>query len=260
MNRIEGKHVIITGASSGIGRACAIKCALLKANLVLLARRIEKLEELKKELEMKYNVPVVVMQLDVTDRAAMKKLHQELRSSSIFPEVLINSAGVASGNDKFHEGHFEDWDRMIDTNIKGLLNISRTIIPFMVEKNKGHIINIGSIAAYQVYPRGNIYSATKFAVRALTESMNTDLLGTNIRVSCVSPGMVKTEFAGVWFNGDKKKAEKVYKGYEPLAAEDVADAISFVINAPENVNVLEIFLLPTAQRNSYCLHREWEQK
>lgn len=258
MNRLKGKNIVITGASSGIGRVCAEKCASLKANLVLIARRISRLTDLKEELEKKYGISVMTLKIDVTDREEVQNLERELRSASIHPDVLINSAGMASGNDRLYEGRFEDWDRMIDTNIKGLLNISRIIIPLMVERDRGHVINISSIAGHQVYPKGNVYSATKFAVRVLTESMNADLLGTSIRVSCISPGMVRTEFSDVWFSGDKEKVEKLYKGYTPLAAEDVADAILFVINAPEHVNVLEIFLVPTAQRNSYSLHRKDE--
>jgi len=256
MNRIEGKYIVITGASSGIGRACAEKCAAQKANLILLARRIERLRSMKEELEGKCGISVMVRQVDISDREAVQAFARELTFQSIYPDVLINNAGMASGHSKLHEGDFDAWDRMIDTNIKGLLNVSRTILPLMVEKNRGHVVNISSIAGHQIYPGGNVYSATKFFTRVLTEGMNIDLMGTKIRVSCISPGMVNTEFPDVWFNGNKEMVAKVYSGYQPLDAEDVADAIVYVINAPEHVNVFEMFMLPTAQRNSYCLYRE----
>ena len=256
MSRIKGKQVIITGASSGIGLACAEKCASAGANLVLAARRLERLEALKKDLVKSCGVSVVVRCLDVRDRAAVEKFSGELEALSIPPDILINNAGLASGLDRLQEGDFEDWDRMIDTNIKGILNVSRFLIPRMVARNSGHVVNVGSLAGHQVYPRGNVYNATKFAVRALTEGMSVDLLGTNIRVSCVSPGAVHTEFSEVRFHGDRERSENVYKGYDPLTAGDIAEAVFFIINAPEHVNILEMVVLPTAQRNVYCWHRE----
>jgi len=256
MNRIKGKNVIITGASSGIGLACAAKCASAGANLVVAARRLERLDALKGDLEKRHGVSVVVRRLDVRDRAAVERFSRELETLSIFPDILINNAGLASGLEKLQEGDFEDWDRMIDTNIKGLLHVSRFLIPMMAVRNSGHVVNVGSLAGHQVYPGGNVYNATKFAVRALTEGMSVDLLGTNVRVSCVSPGAVHTEFSEVRFHGDRERAENVYKGYAPLTAEDIAEAVFFIINAPEHVNVLEMVVLPTAQRNVYCWHRE----
>ncbi len=256
MSRIKGKQVIITGASSGIGMACAEKFASAGANLVLAARRLERLEDLKENLVKRFGISVVARRLDVRDRAAVEKFSGELEALSIPPDVLINNAGLASGMDRLQEGDFEDWDRMIDTNIKGILNVSRFLIPGMVARNSGHVVNVGSLAGHQVYPRGNVYNATKFAVRALTEGMSVDLLGTNIRVSCVSPGAVHTEFSEVRFHGDRERSEKVYKGYASLTAEDVAEAVFFIINAPEHVNILEMVVLPTAQRNVYCWHRE----
>lgn len=258
MNRIEGKNVVITGASSGIGRACAVLFASYDVNLILIARRIDQLKALKEELEAKRSVSVVERALDVRDRNAIEKFADELKSLSLRPDILINNAGLSAGLDKIHEGNFEDWDRMIDTNIKGLLNVSRCLIPMMVEHNSGHVVNIGSIAGYQVYPRGNVYNATKFAVRALTEGMNADLLGTRIRVSSVSPGAVHTEFSQVRFHGDKQRADAVYQGYTALCAEDIAEAVLFVVNAPDHVNVQEIVIMPTAQRNVYCWDRSDE--
>ncbi|MEJ2722810.1 MAG: SDR family NAD(P)-dependent oxidoreductase, partial [bacterium] len=171
---------------------------------------------------------------------------------------LVNNAGLASGLSKFYEGDFEDWDKMIDTNINGLLNVSRCVAPLMVERDRGHIINIGSIAGHIVYPGGNVYNATKFAVHALNQAMAIDLAGTRIRVSSVDPGAVETEFSIVRFHGDDEKAKSVYEGYQPLTGGDVAEAVYFVSNAPDHVNVLNLVIMPTAQRSPYVLHREEE--
>jgi serine 3-dehydrogenase len=255
MDRIKGKTAVVTGASSGIGRACAEAFADRGVNLVLAARRLEMIDELREKLSGR-GISVRIRRLDVREREDVLKFATELKSDGICPDILINNAGLSAGLDKLHEGDFDDWDRMIDTNVKGLLNVSRGLIPLMVERNAGHIVNIGSLAGHQVYPGGNVYNATKFAVRALTEGMSIDLLGTKVRVSCVSPGAVHTEFSEVRFHGDRKRAEKVYQGYEPLTAADVADAILYVVNTPEHVNILELLMLPTAQRNVYCWHKE----
>lgn len=255
MDRIKGKNVLITGASSGIGYACAEAFARRGANLILAARRLERLEEVRGKLSGR-GISILVRRLDVRDREDALKFAAELKEGRIYPDILINNAGLSAGLDKLHEGDFEDWDRMIDTNVKGLLNVSKAIIPLMVERNSGHVVNIGSMAGHQVYPGGNVYNATKFAVRALTEGMSLDLLGTKVRVSCVSPGAVHTEFSEVRFHGDRERAAKVYQGYDPLTAEDVADAILYVTGTPEHVNILELLMLPTAQRNVYCWHKE----
>lgn len=255
MDRIKGKTVLITGASSGIGLACAEAFAQRDASLVLAARRLERLEELRGKLSRR-NISVRIRRLDVRDRDDVLEFAAELKKDGICPDILVNNAGLSAGLDKLHEGDFEDWDRMIDTNVKGILNVSRAVIPMMVERNAGHVVNIGSMAGRQVYPGGNVYNATKFAVRALTEGMSVDLLGTKVRVSCVSPGAVHTEFSEVRFHGDRERAAKVYQGYEPLTAADVADAVLYVTNAPERVNVLELLILPTAQRNVYCWQKE----
>lgn len=255
LNRIDGKTVLITGASSGIGCACAEAFADFNTKLVLTARRIERLEQLREKLFEK-KISVCIRKLDVRDRADVLKFSGELKENGTVPDILVNNAGLSAGLDKLHEGGFDDWDRMIDTNIKGLLNVSRAIIPLMVERNSGHVVNIGSMAGHQVYPGGNVYNATKFAVKALTEGISIDLLGTKVRVSCVSPGAVQTEFSEVRFHGDHERAAKVYQGYEPLTAADVADAVLYVVNTPEHVNVLELLLLPTAQRNIYCWHKD----
>lgn len=256
MNRIKGKLVLITGASSGIGLACARRFAAEGADLILWARRVERLEQLAAELERSCGVSARFARLDVRDREAVNRAAEALIREGLVPDVLINNAGLAAGLDKLHEGDPDDWDRMIDTNIKGLLNVTRAILPAMVERGRGHIVNIGSVAGHLVYPKGNVYNATKFAVRALTEGMSLDLVGTPIRVSSIDPGMVETEFSLVRFHGDAEKAAEVYRGLQPLTADDVADAVAYVVNLPEHVNVLDLVMYPTAQRNVYVVHRE----
>jgi len=255
-SRIKGKWILITGASSGIGEGCARKCAALGANLLLAARRKDRLLALGGELTGACGVRILSRQLDVRDREDVFRYVEELKEEGIIPDILINNAGLAAGLGKLHEGSFEDWDRMMDTNVKGLLNVSRAVIPLMVERNRGHVVNVGSIAGHQVYPGGNVYNASKFAVRALSEGMNADLLGTDIRVSTVSPGAVRTEFSDIRFHGDREKADRVYDGYTPLSGEDVAECILFIINAPEHVNIQNLIVTPTAQRNVYCVHRK----
>ncbi len=255
-NRIQGKRILITGASAGIGKACAEKFAASGASLILAARRFDRLEDIRQELSERFRVAVDVFPLDVRDRKAVETFSDQLKNQDLIPDILINNAGLASGLDPLQLGNFEDWDRMIDTNIKGLLNVSRFIIPHLVEAGGGHVVNVGSLAGYQVYPGGNVYNATKFAVRALSEGMNIDLTGTSIRVSMVCPGAANTEFSEVRFHGDREAADKVYEGFMPLSAEDVADAIFFIINAPAHVNIQNILLTPTAQRNVYCVDRK----
>ncbi len=256
MNRIRDKLILITGASAGIGEACARRSAAEGANLVLWARRQDRLADLAGELRKDAGLEIRIAGVDVRDREAVEAQAAEMRESSLIPDVLINNAGLASGLAPLQEGDPEDWDRMIDTNVKGLLHVSRAFLPQMIELGRGHIVNIGSTAGHQVYPRGNVYNATKFAVRALTEGMNLDVAGTPIRVSSVDPGFVHTEFSLVRFGGDRQQADAIYQGFQPLLAEDVADAIHYVINAPEHVNVFNLMLLPTAQRNIYVVDRE----
>ncbi len=256
MNRITGKLILVTGASSGIGAACARRFAGEGANLVLWARRLERLERLGAELKERHGVTVRLAPVDVRDRATVNRAAAELVAAGQVPDVLVNNAGLASGLAKIHEGDPEDWDRMIDTNLKGLLNVSRAILPHMVARRRGHVVNIGSTAGHMTYPMGNVYSATKFGVRALTEGMNLDVAGTPIRVSAVDPGFVETEFSEVRFHGDRERAASVYQGFKALTADDVADAIAYVVNLPEHVNILDVILVPTAQRNVYVVDRE----
>ena len=255
MNRIKGKLILVTGASSGIGEACARRFATEGARLALWARRRARLESLARTLETQHRVVPQLAEVDVRDRAAVNRAAEALVAAGQVPDVLINNAGLASGLSKVHEGDPEDWDRMIDTNLKGLLNVTRAILPHMVARRRGHVVNIGSTAGHQTYPMGNVYNATKFGVRALTEGMNLDVAGTPIRVSEVDPGFVETEFSEVRFHGDRERAKAVYQGFQPLTADDVADTIAYVVNLPEHVNILDLVIVPTAQRNVYVVDR-----
>jgi len=255
MNRISGQLALITGASSGIGAACARQFAAQGARLVLWARRFDRLEALGTELKQSHGTRVAIAQVDVRERAAVHAQVETMLEHQGVPDILLNNAGLASGLAKLQEGDFEDWDKMIDTNIKGILNVTRPILPHMVARRTGHIVNIGSTAGHMVYPGGNVYNATKFAVRALNEGMNLDVSGTAIRVSSVDPGFVDTEFSEVRFHGDKSKAQAVYEGFTPLSADDVADTISYVVNLPPHVNIIDLVMMPTAQRNIYVVDR-----
>ena len=253
---MKGSLVLITGASAGIGAASARRFAAAGAHLVLWARREDRLIELGTELHDEHGVDVHTAAVDVRDRQAVNRSAKEVLHDVGTPDVLLNNAGLASGLSFVQDGDHDDWDRMIDTNLKGLLNVTRAILPAMVERGTGHVINIGSTAGHQVYPKGNVYNATKFGVKALTEGMNLDVAGTGIRVSSVDPGFVETEFSVVRFHGDAERAEAVYQGFSPLAADDVADVVVFVATRPAHVNVHDVVLLPTAQRNVYVLDRQ----
>ena len=248
---MEKKYALITGASSGIGKAIAYKFASENINLVLCARREEKLEEIEVELTEKFGVDVIIRKVDVRQKDEVADFFRFLNEKEIVPYYLINNAGLASGKDKIYEGKFGDWEAMIDTNLKGLLYITRLFLPAMVEANRGHVINIGSVAGHQVYPDGNVYNATKFAVKALNEAINLDLVGTDIRCCSIDPGACETEFSIVRFHGDKEKAAKIYEGYEPLHPEDIADAAWYVCSAPQHVNISNMVIYPTAQRSVY---------
>jgi serine 3-dehydrogenase len=253
---LKGRRVLITGASAGFGAACARGFAAQGAHLELWARRLDRLQSLRREITDRHGVEVEIRDIDVRERARVKEAVAGLYGAGRHVDVLVNNAGLAAGLDPIHEGDYDDWDAMIDTNLKGLLNVSREVLPHMVARNEGHVINIGSVAGYVSYPRGNVYSATKFAVRGLTEGMNIDMYGTNVRVSSVDPGAAETEFSMVRFHGDEARAKKVYDGFRPLGAEDVADAVLFVAGAPAHVNVAKLVLMPTAQRNPYLIHRD----
>ena len=250
MDKMKDKTVFITGASSGIGKACAEAFAGEKANLVLAARRDDRLKEVAGNLEKKFNIKTKIIALDVRNSDDVKKSFNELDERWSNIDVLINNAGLARGFDKIYEGNIESWEEMIDTNLKGLLYITRTVLPGMVSRKKGHIINIGSLAGHEVYPNGNVYCATKFAVNALTKAIRMDCLENEIKVSTIDPGLVETEFSIVRFSGDKQRADKVYEGLAPLTPEDIADAVLYCATRPGHVNINEVILTPVAQAST----------
>ncbi|RSK50247.1 SDR family NAD(P)-dependent oxidoreductase [Hymenobacter rigui] len=246
------KTAFVTGASSGIGRATAVALAEAGFRLVLAGRRRERLEELAQQLA---GTPTHLLTFDVRDRAAVETAVQSLPAEFQDVDVLINNAGNAHGLAPIQSGNPQDWDDMLDGNVKGLLYVSKAVLPAMTRRNVGHIINIGSIAGYEAYANGNVYCASKAAVASLTKCMRLDLLPHNIRVAEVNPGAVETEFSEVRFKGDTERAAKVYEGFEPLKAEDVADVIRFMVTRPPHVNVAEVLLLPTAQGAATTIRR-----
>lgn len=260
MRSLKNRIVFITGASSGIGKACAEAFAQRGANLILAARRIERLEIIKKELKKKYNAKVLVIKLDVRDLKSVQNAVNSLPAHWKEIDILLNNAGLARGLNKFYEANTNHWEEMIDTNIKGLIFITRMVLPMMVKRQKGHVINIGSTAGHEVYPMGNVYCATKFAVKALTQAIRIDTLDKKIKVTTVDPGMVLTEFSNVRFDWDETRAQKVYDGVKPLSPKDVAEAVIFAATRPANVNINEIILTPLCQASSvHVLRRKVEK-
>ncbi len=253
---IKDQIVFITGASSGIGAACVEAFAKQGCHLILAARRENRLVKLAETLKSQYKIKVYPLVLDVSDREKVFESIASLPQEWQEINILINNAGLAVGLEKLHEGDVDNWERMIDTNIKGLLYVNRAIIPGMVKRNMGHIIHLGSIAGHEAYPGGNVYCATKHAVTAINRCLKMDLLGSKIRVSSVDPGMVETEFSQIRFKGDSKKAETVYKGLTPLTGEDIADAVIYCATRPEHVNIREMVIFPTDQASSTLTHRE----
>ncbi len=247
------KIALITGATSGIGKATAVILAKNKYKLVLCGRRQERLDELKQELS--EFTSIHTLQFDVRDKEAVFEQIGSLPDTFSPIDILINNAGNAHGLDPIQTGSLDDWDAMIDGNIKGLLYISKAIIPQMIARKSGHIINIGSTAGKEVYPNGNVYCATKHAVDALNQGMRIDLNSHNIRVGAIHPGLVDTEFSTIRFKGDSEKAQNVYKGFTPLIAEDIADIIHFVVSRPYHVNIADLVVMPTAQANSGIVNR-----
>jgi len=254
-NRIQNKHILVTGASAGFGEAIARAFAAQGAHLELWARRLDRLNALEAEIEKAHGVEVNVQQVDVRDRDHVHAAAAVLAKRDRPIDVLVNNAGLASGFDPIHEGNVDDWETMIDTNLKGLLYVTREILPTMVARNAGHVINIGSVAGQWIYPKGNVYNATKFAVRALTEAMSVDMFGTNVRISSVDPGAANTEFSQVRLR-DVERANKLYEGYQPLKAEDVADAVVYVANTPPHVMITKLVITPTAQRSPTMIDRK----
>lgn len=241
------KTILITGASSGIGEGCARKFASQGARLILNSRSTDKLTALAEELKEKYDAECYVMPFDVCNResaaAALNALPQEWKSI----DVLVNNAGLAIGVDKEYEGNLDEWDVVIDTNVKALLSMTRLVVPGMIERGRGHIINIGSIAGDAAYPGGSVYCATKAAVKALSDGLRIDLVDTPLRVTNIKPGLVETNFSVVRFRGDKERADNVYRGIKPLTGDDIAEVAYFAASAPEHMQVAEILVMPTYQ-------------
>ncbi|CAB4384606.1 NAD(P)-binding protein [Rhizophagus irregularis] len=256
MGRLEGKNVLITGASAGIGEACAKEFAKAGSNLILTARRIERLEKLRNEFSQKYpSIKIFTHQLDVREKAKVDQLVGALPSDLKNIDVLVNNAGLVIGIDKIENVTAEAIDTMIDTNVKGLLNVTQAILPIMKERQKGHIINIGSVSGQQVYTNGGVYCASKHAVDAISRTLLLELVDTPIRVTQINPGMVETEFSVIRFGGDKTRADKVYEGLQPLTGEDIAETIVFAASRPDHVNIADILIYPVNQGAVTTVHR-----
>ncbi len=250
------KIAFITGASAGIGKACAEVFAREGYHLLLAARRIDRLEKLAEQLTRDYGIDTHLLALDVRNADDVFTAFENLPSAWQQIDLLVNNAGLSQGLDPIHEGDIGDWDRMIDTNVKGLLYVTRVVTPLMVSRQSGHIINIGSIAGKEVYPNGNVYCATKHAVDALSKGMRIDLLDKGIKVTAIHPGMVETEFSEVRFKGDSERASAVYRNVSPLVAEDIAEAAWFAASRPKHVNINDMVIMPTAQANATTLVRK----
>lgn len=256
MNLLKNKIAFITGASSGIGKATAEIFAKEGANLILNARREDRILKFANELKEKYNVETLPLIFDVRNYNLVKSKISSLPDIWKNIDILLNNAGLARGLNKIYEGSINDWEEMIDTNVKGLLYVTREILPLMIQNKKGHIINIGSTAGHDVYPNGNVYCATKFAEKALSQAMRIDLLDKKIKVTSIDPGMVETEFSIVRFHNDKERAMKVYENVTPLKAEDIAEIILFAVSRPYHVNINQVIVTPINQANSNFTFRE----
>jgi len=253
---IKGKLVFITGASLGIGKASAFAFAEMGCRLIISSRRKEMVDQIAEEIREKHKIEVVTLKIDVRSeeevRNAINSLPDELKKI----DILINNAGLAMGFAKLYEDDPENWEVMIDTNIKGLLYVTHAVVKLMAERESGHVINIGSIAGHTAYPNGSVYCATKHAVAAITNSLRMDVLDKNIRVSTVDPGMVETNFSVTRFHGDEERAKSVYKGYKPLTAEDIAETVVFCATRPPHVNINEMVVMPSVQANPFMLHKK----
>lgn len=255
MDRLKDRVVFVTGASSGIGAACARIFARYGARVLVAARRLERLAALQDEL-LELGAPAArAEQVDVRDAQAVEHLARELPEEWQEVEVLVNNAGLSRGLEPLHKGLLDDWNEMIDTNVKGLLHVNRAVLPLMVRRGRGTVVHIGSIAGHEVYPGGNVYCATKYAVRGITGALRLDLLGSGVRVCSIDPGMVETEFSEVRFHGDRKRAAAVYRGLNALTAEDVAEVVYFAASRPDHVDLAEVLLLPTDQASATSVHR-----
>ena len=250
------KIALITGATSGIGEAIALKFAQKDINVIITGRRLDKLNALKSNITSNTKANILALKMDVTDRESVERVINGLPDEWKSIDILVNNAGLAVGLDPIQHGNPDDWEQMIDTNLKGLLYVSKAVLPLMIARQKGHIINIGSIAGKEVYPKGNVYCATKHAVDALTKSMRIDLLGNGIKVTQIAPGLVETEFSLVRFKGDEERASKVYQGYKPLEGKDIADIAFFITTLPDHVCVNDILMTPLAQANSTIVDKK----
>lgn len=253
---LKNKIVFISGASSGIGEAAARRFAKEGAVLLLCARSVGKLEKLKNELEKTYDAKVYIYELDVRDRKAVDAVFETIPESLRNIDILVNNAGLAQGLEKLQEGSLDDFDTMIDTNVKGLLYLTRKVVPIMVENQRGHVINIGSVAGIQAYPNGAVYCASKAAVKFISDGLRMDVVHTPIKVTNIQPGMVETNFSVARFHGDQERAAKVYEGIKALEAEDIADVILYAVSVPEHVQICEVTVTPTHQASGTVVYKK----
>ncbi|MDB4951260.1 MAG: NAD(P)-dependent oxidoreductase [Gemmatimonadetes bacterium] len=247
--------VLITGASAGIGAACARAFAAAGARLILAARRTDRLDALAGELRAAHGTQTLLVELDVRDVGVVTHVLTDLPAGWTDVDVLVNNAGLGRGTERLHEGNSAEWDEMIDTNVKGLLYVTRAVVPGMVRRGRGHVINLGSLAGHEVYPGGAVYCATKHAVDALTRGLRMDLAGSGVRVSSVDPGMVQTDFSTVRFRGDQARAAQVYAGMTPLTAGDVADTVLYCATRPPHVVIADVVMMPVDQQSTTQVHR-----
>jgi len=250
------KITLITGATSGIGRSCAYKFAENNHNLILTGRRDDRLHEIAQDLISKFSISVTTLCFDIRNKEEVSNAVENIPDEWRKIDILINNAGLAVGLNTIQDGNIDDWDRMIDTNVKGLLYLSREVLPLLIANGRGHVINIGSIAGKEVYPNGNVYCATKFAVDAITKAMRIDLVKEGIKVTQIAPGAIETEFSIVRFKGDEEKASSVYNGYKPLEPEDVAEVTFYATTLPAHVNINDLVLMPTAQASATVFKKE----
>jgi 3-hydroxy acid dehydrogenase/malonic semialdehyde reductase len=256
MGTLRGKTVLVTGASAGIGRAVAVACARAEGRLILLARRGDRLRELAAELRESFGSDSIAIVADLRDRTALQEALDGLPPLWKEIDLLVNNAGLARGLDPLQAGDPDDWDEVFDVNVRALLCVTRWVLPAMLERGSGHIINLGSIAGFETYPGGAVYCASKFAVRAITRGLKMDLQGTPIRVTSIDPGLVETEFSLARFKGDAARAQAPYQGLKPLSADDIAEAVVWSATRPAHVNVMSMTLFPTSQASAQMVHRE----
>ncbi len=255
-NMMEKKIVLITGASSGIGEGCARKFAMNGYRLILNGRNVEKLNAVKKELLEKYGADVYLLPFDVRDRQAARTALESLPEEWKAVDILVNNAGLVIGVDKEHEGNLDEWDIVIDTNVKALLAMTRLVVPGMVERGRGHVINMGSIAGDYAYPGGSVYCACKAAVKALSDGLRIDLVDTPVRVTNIKPGLVETNFSVVRFRGNREAADNVYKGIRPLTGDDIAEVVYFAAAVPEHIQIAEVLVMPANQATGTIVSRK----